>query len=244
MLDGWFDRINRHLGVEEGKKGEATKGHLKGLDFQSDLYDRVAEWGRQLDDETDFVHGTPGLNARKLGDILITLGETTSASGRKIVIEIKDKNDRMKFKDAAKELQECKETRGADCGIYVFAKGCEPPEVGDFRRVGEDFYCTVERDEVISDGPLAYLEQAYKIARVIVVAAKRKEDEGQLDFARVEQHIDALIQWVPRLGEIITKARTVKSHGGLIEDAADEIKKDLETRLKEILALLRRETGN
>jgi len=243
MLDGWFDKINRHLGIEEGKEEEATKGHLKGLDFQSNLYDRVAEWGHQLEDETDFVHGTPGTNGRKLGDILITLGETTSASGRRIVIEIKDKNDRMKFRDVAKELQDCKETRGADCGIYVFSKGCEPPEVGDFRRVGEDFYCTVDREDVISDGPLAYLEQAYKIARIIVVAAKRKEDEGQLDLERVEQHIDALIQWVPRLGEIITKARTVKSHGVSIEDAAAEIKKDMETRLNEILALLRRGTG-
>ena len=52
------------------------------------------------------------------------------------------------------------------------------PEVGDFHRMGEDFYCTIDRSLMNSGNDLLYLEAAYKIARVQVALAALKEGSG------------------------------------------------------------------
>src|SRR5207249_565668 len=59
------------------------------------------------------------------------------------------------------------------------------------------------------DAPL-YLWAAYELARVQAVAAPRKEWCGKLDLERIQQHIDGTAAWVPRLGEIATKASTIQ----------------------------------
>jgi hypothetical protein len=144
MLSEFFDRLNQSLGIKAGAAQESQKGHVKGMEFEADLYSAFAEIGRRLGDETENVRGTPGILRKKTGDYVAILGETTGAPGARVALEVK--NQRVKLKDAVDEMQEAKQNREAKTGIYVFAKGCEPPEVGDFRRVGEDFYCTVDRD--------------------------------------------------------------------------------------------------
>jgi hypothetical protein len=237
MLEQFFGRLSRELGIQDGKSSEAQRGHAKGLDFESDLYQRVAAWGRELGDETDFVRGTPGVLKRKLGDHLVTLGKATGAPGRKIVIEAKDQP--LKLRDAIRELQEAKENRAADCGIFVFAKGCEPPEIGDFLKVGEDFYCTADKNCLDDHGPLPFIEAAIKIARVQSVLAVRREQEGTLDLDRIEQNISAAFAWLDRLSEMTTKARTIQSSGQFIEKTAIEMKADLDERLRDTQRLLK-----
>lgn len=237
MMGDAFGSLNQSLGINAARAEEAERGHVKGLDFESDLYERIAEWGRQFGDDTRFVRGTPGTLKQKLGDHLIILGETTGAPGIKIVVEAKDQ--RYQFKEAMDELQRAKRNREATCGIFVFSKGCEPSEVGDFRRSGDDFYCTVDKGELHSGGLLPFLWSAYEIARAQAIAAVRKEADGQLNLERVQQSIDALAAWVPRLGEIMTKANTIQRSGQAIEGTAKEMKKEMEGRIKEILNLLR-----
>lgn len=240
MLKNLFSDLNRTLGIEEGKAEEAKRGHVKGFSFQEDLYVFVAEWGRQLGDETKFVAGTPGILQRKTGDHLITLGPDTGAPGRRIVIEAKDQAD-IKLKDAMTELQTAKENRDAVCGIYAFAKGCAPPEVGDFRRIGEDFYCTVDKESLAIGGPLLYIEAAFKIARAQAVSVVRREAAGKIDLDLIQRHIDALTKLVPRMGKVATKATTIKNHGESIEKDIKEMMEDLQERCNEVLDILRLE---
>jgi hypothetical protein len=87
--------------------------------------------------------------------------------------------------------------------------------------------------------PLQSLWAAYEFARVQAVTALRKEAGGKLDLERIQQHIDGIAAWVPRLGEIVTKASTVQNSGKAIEATAKDIKEDIETRVAKILALLR-----
>jgi hypothetical protein len=237
MMSDSFGSLNQSLGIKAARAEEAERGHVKGLDFESDLYERIAEWGRQLGDDTLFVRGTPGVLKQKLGDHLIILGEATGAPGIRIVVEAKDQ--RYRFKEAMAELEKAKKNREAACGIFVFSKGCEPSEVGDFRRSGDDFYCTVEKDALQTGGPLPFLWAAYEIARAQAVASVRKETDGQLDLRRIQQSIDALAAWVPRLGEIMTKANTIQNSGKAIEGTAKDMKKEMEGRIKEILDSLR-----
>jgi hypothetical protein len=237
MIDSAFNGLREALGIKAARAEEAEQGHVKGFNFEEDLYDVVAQMGRQFGDETEFVRGTPGVNKSKTGDHLATLGETTGAPGLRIVFESKDQV--YKAKKAIAELQEAKKNRDAVSGIFVFAKGCEPVEFGNFKRIDNDFYCTVDKAALAEGGPLLFLWAAYELARVQAVTAVRKEAGGKLDLERIQRQIDGIAAWVPRLGEIVTKSNTVQKSGKAIEETATEIKEDIEDRVADILALLR-----
>jgi hypothetical protein len=144
-----------------------------------------------------------------------------------------------KAKKAIAELQEAKKNRDAVSGIFVFAKDCEPVEFGNFKRIENDFYCTLDKSALAEGGPLPFLWAAYELARVQAVTAVRKEAGGKLDLERIQRQIDGIAAWVPRLGEIVTKSNTVQKSGKAIEETAKEIKEDIEERVAEILVLLR-----
>src|SRR5205823_940920 len=109
---------------------------------------------RQFGDETELVRGTPGTSKNKAGDYVITLGETTGAPGLRIAVEVKDQE--YKPKKAIAELQEAKKNREAVSGIFIFAKGNEPVEFGNFKRIDNDFFCTVDKAALAEGGSLLF----------------------------------------------------------------------------------------
>jgi hypothetical protein len=237
MLSDFFGQLNQSLGIKAATAEEAERGHVKGIVFEEDLYAVFAEVGNQLGDETELVRGTVGAVSRcKKGDFTARLGDTSGAPGVRIVVEVKDQPIRLR--DAIEELQEAKTNREAVCGIFVFARGTEPAEVGDFRRIGEDFYVTVYKDDLAAGKPLMFLDSAYKIARALAVAATRKEEAGELDLQLIQDQIDALAAWSDRIADMATKARTIQSSGKLIEQCANELKQDLEARLANVMNAL------
>lgn len=237
MLSEFFGQLNQSLGIKAATAAEAERGHVKGIEFEKDLYDIFARLGRELCDDTEMVRGIVGAVSRcKKGDYVATLGETSGAPGHKVVVEVKNQPTRLN--DAIDELQEAKKNREASSGIFVFARGCEPCEVGDFRRIGEDFYVTVQREDLAAEKPLLYFDSAYKIARALTVASARKGTAGELDLQKVEEQLNALATWSDRIAEMSTKARTIQSSGKLIEQFASDLKQDLETRIATILKAL------
>jgi hypothetical protein len=241
MLSEQFVQLTKSLGIQDATAAEAKKGHVKGMLFEEDLYQVFARFGSELGDETELVRGTGGSVSRcKKGDFVATLGEASGAPGQKIVVEVKDQPVRLK--EANCELQEAKSNREAVCGIFVFARGCEPAEVSDFRRIGEDFYVTVDKEHLEAGKPLLFLESAYKIARILAVAAERKEQAGELDLQKIHDQVDGLAAWVDRITDMATKARTIQNSGKTIEQCASELKQDLEERVAVILKALQKAT--
>src|SRR5438128_9804245 len=120
----------------------------------------------------------------KKGAFLAAVGEACGARGQKVVLEVKDQP--ILLMDAIDELQEVKKNRQANCGIFVFARGCAPAEIGDFRRIGEDFYVTVDKEDLAAGKPMLFLDSAYRIARAITVAAARKDQAGELDLQKIQ----------------------------------------------------------
>jgi hypothetical protein len=150
IIDGGFSGLREAFRIKDACKEKAERGHVKGFSFEEDLYQVVAEMGRHFGDETELVRGTAGNLKCKTGDYLITLGETTGAPGLPIVVEVKDQE--YKPKKAIAEMQEAKKNRDAVSGIFVFAKGCEPVEFGNFKRIDNDFYCTADKEALAQGG--------------------------------------------------------------------------------------------
>lgn len=234
----FFNELKEALGVKAGKALEAEKGTEKGREFEIALYDYVAKLGRSLGDSTENVRSLVGSIERcKVGDYVISLGEQTAAPGQKIVIEAK-KSQAYKLKDAIAELAEAKENREASVGILAFAKGCEPPEVGDFLRVGSDFFITVD-EGCLNDGiPLLYLDAAYKVLRALIVTTARKEEKKELNIDQIRNEIESVIAQVSRLSEISTKAKTISTNSKFIEETVADLKADIDPRLTQILKML------
>jgi len=234
----FFGQIRETLGIKAGKEAEAEKGTEKGREFEMSLYDRVAEMGHQIGDSTENVRAVVGkISYSKKGDYVVQLGDTSAAPGYKIVVEAK-KEQGYRLKDAIEELKEAKENREATLGIFAFAKGYSPPEVGDFHRVGEDFFVTVDEECFENHQPLIFLEAAYKIGRALIVTSVRKEAAQELDLDRIKREIDSVSEWVKRFSELTTKAKTIKNNADFIESTLNDMKMDMESRLSTILGLL------
>jgi len=237
LLNDSFTQINQSLGIKAATALEAQRGHVKGIEFERDLYDVVSTLGRQLGDATELTRGLFGAIRRKTGDYVVTLGDTSGAPGTRIVMEVKDQP--LKMASAIDELQEAKANREAAIGILVFARGNEPCEVGDFRKVGEDFYITVDKEDLAAGRPLVFLEAAYRIARELAVAAERKQAAGELDVQGIAEQVDALAAWSDRIADMVKKSRTIQSSGKSIEECAADLRNELEQRLARILEMLR-----
>jgi hypothetical protein len=238
MLTDFFGKLNQSLGIKAATAAEAEKGHVKGMVFEEDLYQAFAVMGSQVGDDTELVRGSVGAISRcKKGDYVVTLGDTSGAPGQKLVVEVKDQP--LRLKDAIDEMQEAKKNREADCGIFVFARGCEPTEIGDFRRIGEDLYVTVDQEDLKAEKPLLFFESAYKIARALTVAGVRKYQTGELDLQKIHAQIEALAAWSDRIADMATKARTVQNSGKLIEQCANDLKQEFDSRLAIVLSALK-----
>ena len=155
------------------------------------------------------------------------------------MIEAK-KEQGFRLKDAIDELKEAKENREAEAGIFVFAKGYEPPEIGDFHRIGEDFFITVDEKFIENRQPLLFFEAAYKIVRALIVTTARREVVQELDLDRIKRELDSLVALVERLSELSTKAKTISTNSKFIEDTISKLKDDMESRLNDVLNLLNR----
>lgn len=234
----FFSELRVHLGMQEIQAEEAEKGTQKGRDFESVVYEKIAGLGQQLQDSTENVTGIVGVTPRsKVGDYIVTLGDTSGAPGKRIVIEAK-KEQNYRLRDAIEELKQAKENRQSDCGIFVFAKGYEPVEMGDFKIDGNDFLCTV--DEALLDrSQLAiFLEAAYKIARVYIITQTKKDKKGDVDLAVIKENIGKMLKQAELMSELLTKAKTIQASGENIEKIAKAIKEELESIITTTLKLL------
>jgi hypothetical protein len=237
--DAFFHELREHLNMRKARAEEAEKGTQKGRDFETILYEKIAKLGTQLQDVTENVTGIPGAIPRvKVGDYVATLGDTSGAPKKRIVIEAK-KGKKYTLLDAVEELKQAKENRLADCGIFVFAKGYEPIEIGDFRIIENDFFCTADETMLEQDVPLLFVEAAYRISRVFIVSQVRKEKCGEIDLAAIKGKIEKMKGCVDLMSDLITKAKTIQKSGENIEETTVKIKEELDSIIQATLETLK-----
>ena len=236
LLHDSFAQIHQTLGIKAATAIEAERGHVKGMEFKQTSTERSPSSAAGSAISRRTMRGTPGTSRKKTGDYLSTLGDECLAPGVRLVVLSKEPAGQAQGRD--RRTARGKEKPRSEQRIYVFAKGCEPPEVGDFRRVGEDFFCTVDKDQLGAGDVLIYLEAAYQIARASSIAAARKGEVDALDLQKLLDHVNALVSCTERLAEISTKARTVKNSGEAIEKIADAAKTELAGRLSEMKGML------
>lgn len=229
-----YAQIREALASEKARLTEAEKGTGKGRDFEDALYLPLAEMARVMDDQPENVSGVKGLvNSDKVGDFLVRLGDCSRAPGRIIVFEAK-KQQGYNMKKTLEEMDRAKKNRGAEIGIFVFCKGYEPLEAGDFYRTGNDFIVTVDEEHMERGQRLLFLEAAYKVARMLISSRVREEEESSIDPEYIRAEIDSIQAAMRSASEIKTKVGTIRNSADAIEKAMAFFEEKLERHLENI----------
>lgn len=229
-----YSEIKAMLEKEKGRAEEAVKGTSKGREFEDSLYEYLARAAGALDDISENCAGSKGLVAyEKVGDYTVTLGETSRAPGKKIVFEAK-KAANYNMKKTLDELDRAKRNRGAEIGIFLFCKGCEPLEAGDFYRTGNDFIVTVDEEKLETNEPLLFLEAAYKVARTLIVTKAREEEEEAIDSEYIRSEMENITLAMKNASDIYTKANTIRNSADSIEKTLNKVIGKIEEHLDNI----------
>lgn len=237
----YLSAMKSELEFEKGRQTEAVRGTAKGRKFQDLIYEFVAENCRYAGDMSEDVSNSPGkLGRSKKGDSVVMLGVASAAPGLRIVIEAKNERG-IRMKDVIAELDEAKKNREAEIGIFVFARGQECPEIGNFLRIGNDFYISVDQENYPASA--IYLEAALALARGAGAAMARSEKSESPDLDLIYNEINSLSEEIQQLSEAETKMRTIGSNSKLAEEIIARIRGGVGGRLKKLLPLLKMDSA-
>lgn len=226
VLTEKIGEIKQAVVKQETKKEEAEVGTQKGRDFQEIIYLVSQNLCKKYGDVPHYCADTPGSIPRcKTGDIVCEISNT---DGNKVVFEAK-KERGYALRKALEELKEAKENRGAQVGVFVFAKGYEPEEVGSFQIHEHDIVCTYDEEE--QDIESSMLRAAYIIARTNVLQSKRVTEVG-VDLNSIAGHIKSLMLEIEKFNGVKSglegAMRAIKGVDQAIESLRTEIKKYLD----------------
>jgi hypothetical protein len=233
----FFADLKELHGLARGRAEEAVKGTQKGRDFESEVYDRLAEICRSMGDLSENLTATPGNISRcKTGDYLSTLASDSGAAGVRIVFEAK-KKEGYTLRNALEELKQARENRGAAIGVMVFSQECCPVEVGAFRIVDSDILVGLDLEH--PERAAFYLESCYRIARAMAVLTKRQELSAKLDANKLASVIARVEKACERFADINKKASSIKQNAASIEEIAEGLRFEIEHELHEIDVVIR-----
>jgi hypothetical protein len=228
--------LNTQSLISEIKDKSAIKGH----DFEAVLMEHLSVLSRDLEDDLEPVGSKPGkMGHSKKGDFIITLGLSSGAPNKKIVLEAKkDETYTKDFQKCKDELLSAKENRDAQIGIFVFAKGYQPEQVGDFFRVGNDFYVIVDEDDLENGKVPIYLDASIKIARMLLIVEERQTKGPSFDMEKIKQNLDGLLIDIEKIQDISDTANKITKNAQSIQKSADENAKRALHKIDEIYMCL------
>ena len=177
-------KILTTLAEQEGARRVLKKTVQKGLDFEAQCEERLAEIAKMYGDKLERTGMSPGeMQASKKGDFVITLGKT----GRKIVFEMKDRvNNSQNYIE--KELSGAMENRGAEYGVFV-AKNIStiPKSVGWFNEYnGDRLVCAMENENGDSMMNGEMISLAYRWARTRLDLESKMDVDSEVVKKKVE----------------------------------------------------------
>ena len=241
MIDTAFSSLREGLGVKAARRKKPSAATSRASCFEEDLYDVVAEMGRQFGDETELVRGTPGIHKCKTGDHLITLGETT---GRPACAS--SSRSRIRRTRRRRPLPNCRKRRRTAKPSAASSSSRRAASRWSSATSSASTTITTARwtrRSLAEGGPLPFLWAAYELARVQAVAAVRKEAGGKLDLEAIQQHIDGIAAWVPRWARSSPRPVRFRRAASPLRPRRRQIKEDIEHRIQEVMAMLQHDAA-
>lgn len=221
--------VKTTLEVLNARKQEAARGTQHGLTFEAQLSQLLLAEAQKLGDEHEQVGLTTGLIRNcKVGDVVTRMGRETAAPGAGIVWEAKEAGS-VSVKDALGELEQARQNRRCQLGVFVFSRKAAPEGLAPLTRYGENLVVVWDAEDPATD---LQVRAAYSVARALAVRELKGEDERSEAVAAVEKAAAALGKHVGQLGEVKGWAETSRSNAEKIIKRAELMEADLEKQLE------------
>ena len=219
-----------HLEAKNVRKDEASRSTHQGWTFEDQVNDHIERKSQEKGDYFEATGLTSGKNGRsKVGDGVITLGPDTRAPGARIVIEAK-KAKNYSLKKALDEIEQARENREAQAGIFVFAADSVPRNVKPVDRYGTDVVVVWDPADEASN---AFLMAAVTIARSLVITEVNRSD-SEIDLEGFERVVREIESQAGGIDKILTKARSVEKSGKDIAKLADDLRTKILNQTQEL----------
>ena len=223
--------VRESLAALQARKQEALRSTRHGGEFEEAVGELLQAEAQALGDVFEAVGNTTGIKSHcKKGDHTLTLGQESAAPGAIIVCEAKE-DASYKVATALQELEEARQNRRAQLGIFVFSKRTAPAGIPPFQRHGKDIIVAWDREDAQSD---IWLRAAVSVARALAVRQQAADAKQATELVELEKAIAALGKDAERITQIRTWATTSQNAAKKIVDEADRIESDLTSQIERL----------
>ncbi len=220
------EEVKSSLAALQARRAEAVRSTRHGLEFE----DAAGVVLRKLakGDLFDECGHNPGkIQRSKVGDFVIELGPDSAAAGSRIVVEVKKAAGYTSSK-IRQELNQARENRAAEVGLFVLAKaaasGFEP-----FERYENDVVVLWDAEDESTD---VILEAGLSVARALAIRKHRQTDKLTAEVGAIDQAIAKIAKEAEDLSEISKWAVTVHSNGEKIRRKADQLQERIADQIQ------------
>ena len=163
----------------------------------------------------------------KTGDHVITLGAESVVPGARIVVEAKEDKS-CDLAKALKEIEQARQNREAQIGIFVFSKTTAPAGLEPFARHGKHIVVVWDRDDAASD---IFLRAGLSVAKALVIRERLSDAKSKSDLVALKKALVAITADVSALDQISKWATTVRRSGDKIGKKAGSLRKKIDRNL-------------
>ena len=169
-----FHKLGVELGINQAIQNEHEKGTQKGVEFEEYCEEIVSKIAKRDGDKIDVTGKKKGFVSGSLkGDIVYTVRD----SGKKIVLEMKDKAN-LSIPDLEKDMKEAMENRGAEYGIVISKRETSfPKHVGIFQEYKNNLFIALTTE----DSDDAELQNEILIIALRWAKLRLKQKSGTID---------------------------------------------------------------
>jgi hypothetical protein len=197
------------------KREEAARSTTHGREFEQLVWEFIQREAQKCGDVPEHTGNRTGaIRNCKVGDMVITLGEDTAASGERVVVEAKE-DASYDLAGARAELQSARKNREAAIGVFVFSRTTAPLGQEPLLRHGNDIFVIWDEADLQSD---INLKAAVILARALSVRQGKERTHETADFDKLDKAILELEREARRLGDIKKWTETIKSNSGKVLD--------------------------
>lgn len=231
--------IRETLTEEEAREDIKQQTTLKGDDFEATVQNILEDHVHGSNDQVEYTGDTHGeLSGRKVGDFLLTLGET----GQQIAIEAKSDQSYTQPK-IKEELTDALTNRDAEYAIIVFE--CEsyiPNKVGYFTEFDDQRLAIALSDTPEDDIEPGFLNIALNWARTRTIQA-HVATGSNLDPETIQQELGEVEDSIGRFSTLRKKTTNIRNNANELDEAFSEIQDDITASLSTIRAELQQPTN-
>ena len=222
-----FHKLRMDLGMNRATEIEHQKGSQKGVEFEEYCEEIISKIAKREKDEYYMTGKKKGFVSGSLkGDLVYTVQD----SGKKIVLEMKDKVN-LSIPDLENDMKEAMENRGAEYGIVISKRETSfPKHVGIFQEYKNNLFIALTTE----DSDDAELQNEILIIALRWAKLRLKQKSGTIDSSLIIKKIENIQSAMKKFSNIKTKCTSIKGTADEISEYLDELRDTIKADLLEV----------